>query len=224
MKRLLILAVSALMAAGMAFGQERNITVTFTDSKNKPVKNLEVYSYIKGTEELALNNSSDQVVMEDIKSDDTLSLVVGETIYDIPLKGAQTVHIYMKNRNNFEGYSLDNGAKVTRADSRSVNSEEWVKGAVDHASSYTYSSILQYIDARVASLRPVRTRDGVGLAINGNGNRPALIVVDGFEMSFEMLNASYMPWQIKSIDVDRAGAIWGLRGQNGVVNFTTMPI
>lgn len=225
MKKILLSAVAVLALVPMLSGQARDVTVTITDAKGKPMKNLEVYSYVKGSRELFPNTPGQVLTLEDVGAEDILSVVAGNRIYEIPIAGADSVHIYMKNRNTVRGYSLDgSGRIVTDITSYPAESEEWVKGAVDHATSYMYFSLLDYIQARVPSLRPIRTRTGVELTIRGTGNRqPALIVVDGVEYpSFDLVNSVYRPWQIKSIEVDRIGTLYGFRGQNGVVHITTL--
>lgn len=208
--------------SGTAFAAGHEVTVTVSKNNGKPVKDLEVYTFVQGTEEVTVIDSNDEFIIEDVNDGNIISLIIGDTIYDIPVEGVKSIHIYMNNNSTFNGYSADGGNMVTATNTRSVNSQPWVRGAVDRAVSQMYTSILNYVRSRVVGVRPIRMRFGeIGLAINGNGNRPALIIVDGVPTSFDMLNAMYRPWQISRIEVDRMGARWGTRGRNGVVTFTT---
>lgn len=222
MKKLILSAIALLIAAS-AFAQERNITVSITDTKGKPVKNLEAFTFMKGTKDLSMVDPDKTFIIEDADSNDIMSIILNGTIYDIPIGNAETVHVYLKNKRTFDGYAIDGGQKVTgNVNSYSADSEPWVRGAVDQATSYMYSNLADYIDARMPSLNVISGRMGLELSVNGNGRRPALIVVDGIEYpSFDIVNATYRPWQIKSIEVDRIGAIYGMRGSNGVVEITT---
>ncbi len=223
MKRALLIIFAAAGVLSMAAAQGRTVDVSLTNEKGKPVKGLEVYPYIKGDNEVSILEPGGNVIMQGIEQGDVIAVLIGDTIYEIPTDGADSVRIVMKNKNKITGYSI-NGNEIITRDMRSypVETEELVKGAVDIASSYAYRDLREYIESRMRSITPVTTNQGLQLVIRGNGGGPALIVADGITYTnFDMVNAFIKPWQVKSIEVDRIGALYGDRGKYGVITITT---
>jgi len=223
MKRTLLIIIAAMAAFVPVIAQGRTVEVSITDTKGKPVNGLEAYGYVKGVKEISILEPGQAIPMSGIESGDVIAVLIGNTIYEIPVEGASSVRIVMKNKRKITGYSLDGGETVIKdMVSYPAESEDWVRGAVDLATSYHYNDLKDYIESRIASLTPVMTPTGWQLVIRGNGGKPALIVVDGVTYSnFDSVNAFIKPWHVKSIEVDRLGTIYGIRGQNGVVNITT---
>lgn len=218
-----MIALAAIGTLSMAAAQGRSVDVSLTDVKGEPVKGLEAYGYVKGDRELSLVQPGESIAMEGIEPGDVIAVLIGKTIYEIPADGASSIRIVMKGKNKIAGYSV-NGSETVVSDMTSypAKSEEWIKGAVDLASSYAYRDLKEYIESRMRNLTPVMTNQGWQLTIRGNGGGPALIVVDGVTYNnFDMVNAFLKPWQVKSIEVDRIGALYGDRGKYGVITITT---
>ena len=98
------------------------------------------------------------------------------------------------------------------------------------AESRSYSSILEFIQARAPGVQVVRTGDGFGLRIRGvsspSGINDPLIVIDGASSSLPGTRAldGLNPSDVLKIEVlkDAAStAYYGLRGGSGVILITT---
>lgn len=223
MKRALLIILAVMGAISMAVAQGRTVTVSVTNEKGKPVNGLEVYPYVKGDNEVSILEPGGSISMQGIEQGDVIAVVIGNTIYEIPADGVDSVRIVMKNKNKISGYSINGNQTVVRnITSYPAKNEEWVKGAVDLATSYAYRDLKEYIESRMRNLTPVMTSQGLQLTIRGNGGGPALIVVDGITYNnFDMVNAFLQPWKVKSIEVNRIGALYGDRGKYGVITITT---
>jgi TonB-linked SusC/RagA family outer membrane protein len=186
---------------------------------------------------VSLKNSS-QGVQTDSKGSFALRGVSSNSILIFSFVGYQTqevsvgtktkINILLKEAQNelkevvVVGYGTQKRGEVTSAVA-SIKAEDFNKGAV--------ANPLQLIEGRVAGLTISRTSSDPNVApsiqLRGvsslRGNNEPLIIIDGIQSSMSGLNA-IAPENIGAIDVLKDGsaaAIYGVRGNNGVVIVTT---
>lgn len=229
MKKIILTALALFLVGAIAFAQElpkREVTLITTDAKGKTPKGLELYAFLNGKIDIFIADERGRVTIPEADDSDTLSVIISDIIYEFPLEGTDSIKLIVKNKKKLSGYQTGSG-KVINTGYRTVSLKDnsTAAAAVDMAQINNYRDIASYIESRVAGVQVVR-RGSVDLLIRGvgtfNNSTSPLIIVDGRAMpSFNMVNSTYRPTDIESITVLKDGALYGVRGGNGVVVITT---
>ncbi len=206
--------------------EPRDLKLVVRDRRGRLLANADVMVGINGTNELLPLDAGGNRLFK-VTDDDTIILVTGKEILELPAEGLDSLYVIFRNRNRIERVFSNNsgpeeieigyGAVVDRNRTTSV-------GTLDMSNVDGFTDIRSYIMGRIAGV----VVDGNELIIRGKGSlmgsNAALIVVDGTIMpDFETVNRSIPPNDVDNISVlkDGSSAIYGARGANGVVLITT---
>ena len=205
----------------------RNFKLMVRNKKGRAISDSDVRFQVQGTSGSVAPDRFGNRYFQ-VTDADTIIVLAGMNIYEIPTAGLDSLQIVMSGKNKVQGYirpGRDNeminvgyGTISQRNNTSSVSSLD-MKGAS------TYTDLKSYMQGRVAGI----VFNGDQLVIRGansiNSSIEALIVVDGMAMSsFAAVNELINPRDIKSISVLKdagSAAMYGVRGANGVVLITT---
>jgi len=195
--------------------------------KNGPLPGVSIS--VKGTSLGVQTDSKGNYALKGVSSNSILIFsFIGYQTQEILIGTKQKINILLKEDQNelkevvVVGYGTQKKGEVTSAVA-SIKSEDFNKGAVINP--------LQLIEGRVAGLTISRTSSDPNVAptiqMRGvsslRGSNEPLIIIDGIQSSMSGLNA-IAPENIGAIDVLKDGsaaAIYGVRGNNGVIIVTT---
>ncbi len=234
MKKVTILLLAAAFAVSATAQQpesspapaQRNLKLMVRNPKGKVIRDQGLVALLKGSSEpLHLDRFGNRFFR--VSDADTIVLITSGDIYEFPVAGFDSLYVVFKNRTKVAGVaSRDGSGKMLNIGYGSVSREANTNSVsmVDMSMAYTYTSLKDYITARVAGVSFM----GNQLIIRGqsslNSSNEALIVVDGNPMpSFASANEMLSPNEVASISVlkDASASIYGSRGANGVVLITT---
>ena len=239
MKRILLLALAALMSVG-AYAQKADITGTITDSNNEPV----VGAVVQIVEDPTVGVEADLDGHYSISAKEGQTLrfsMLGYFDVDVKVGSNKVVNVVMKVSDNVlneavaTGYSSVSRKNLTTAISK-VEAEK-----VDKIGTANMSQMLlgraAGLQATMASAQP---GGGVNISIRGGGT--PIYIVDGIVMPASSMDggsggtmtvmpssinrsglAGINPEDIESIEVlkDASAAIYGVNASNGVILITT---
>ncbi len=237
MKKFVMLVVAVLMAAQLGAqvpettnqnnAEMRDIKLMVRNAKGRVMTDLPLFASVAGSDKIeALDRFGNRFFR--ITDADTLNVFVGETVYQFPVLGLDSLYIVFRNRRTIEGFAAPRTGQIVNTGYGTVSRKALTSavGSVDMSGSAGYPDLRSYIQGRVAGV----TFDGAGRPIIRGAasivaNPEALVVVDGMPMtSFSTVNTSINPADVASIDVLKdagATAIYGTRGANGVIVITT---
>ncbi len=235
MKRFLILvALVTLAIAAQAQAQNqtqnetRNLKLMVRNTKGRVMQDIPLFAHIKSSDKIeSLDQFGNRFFR--VAETDTLELAVGETIYEFPVAGFDSLYVVLKNRNKIAGIAPKTGGNDLINIGYSVIPRRGNTNAVstiDMKDAYAYTDLRTYIQGRVAGVSFDRQGQIIVRGISSlNSGIEALVVVDGLVMpNFEAANGTINPSDVESISVLKdagSAAIYGARGANGVVLITT---
>jgi TonB-dependent SusC/RagA subfamily outer membrane receptor len=206
----------------------REMKVMVRDRKGKVPRRMDLMAGLNGSiRHLDLDRQGNLFLT--VTDADTLTLVTGKGIYDLPLEGLDSLQLIFRSRGRISGYVSPRTGTIHEIlnigygnVSRSENT--MAVGSVDMSQTSGYSDLRSYMKGRVAGVDFV----GDELIIRGKSSlissNDALVVVDGVVApNFETVNQTLHPGEVESISIlkDASAAIYGSRGANGVVLITT---
>ncbi len=216
-----LFAAVAFAAAAQEADGGRDIKISVRNEKGKPVKNY--HTFLKSEAGFLMPDKQGNVSLRAAEAD-TLGVIVGNNVYEIPAAGLDSVCITMKSKR--EPPEVKNGNTMLDIGYGTVSAKDNTNsvGYMDMKGAESYADLKSYMQGRVPGVAFV----GNTLVIRGvnsiSSGTDALIVVDGVSyMNFSAVNSFLSPSDIASISVLKgsSAAIYGTRGANGVVLITT---
>lgn len=219
-KLLLILALLPCMAAAQKMSHQMTITVT-DRTGNAPRSDINVY--IKGETAVIRTLQHGSLTLADVTDTDTVVIDIRplDYVYEFPASGTRSLDITLKRNGKIASVQRNgnsivaNTYKSMRIPATTLSDSRDSENTIDTS---MYNSLAEYLTGRIA-----------GLYISGGpGNYQAyldgmvpLVVVNGMRMQdFNAANDLVNPNDIKSVSVNRNGAIYGTAGMNGVIEIT----
>ncbi len=198
----------------------RPYSVRIVDRKGKPIEGLVVS--VTGLKESFLTDKEGLVAIEGISDADSIMVFlphIGEAY--IPCKGTDSIQIAIRSKKRFR--VQDRKEMVSLHESRS-NTISDVPELLRKRPARDLAELLQgQIPGLFISLGP----DGMTANIRGVSSilsrTEPLIVIDGMAYdSFSVVNSFLDVNNIQSIQVQKDGGLYGVRGANGVIIITTI--
>ncbi|MFA5302032.1 MAG: hypothetical protein WC395_05045 [Bacteroidales bacterium] len=228
MKKFVIVAVIAcIMPLSPVWAQDnniqqdtlRNFSIKIVDRKGKPMPNLVVSTVHQ--DQSFLTDKKGSVLLEGVCDRDSLVVFlpnIGET--HIPCEGLDSILISVKSKKRFR---VDNRKELANRRTTPTNSIENVPELLKTRPARDLAELLM---GQIPGLRISSGPNGVTANIRGintiTGNTEPLIVVDGMTYdSFSVVNSFLDVHSIQSIQVQKDGGMYGMRGANGVIIVTT---
>jgi len=215
MKTVLVFCLTTLICA-VAWSQNadlssRNITLRILDKKGRPAKNIIAQSLISGKG--GITDRLGKFVFADISDNDTISIeITRNKQIKIPVTGMDSI-VVMAKSSKLISYFDNQGQNVVvettlLEKSNIINVEELLKRK-------SYSSLAELLrqEAPVSLV--------TGPTTIKSGTEP-LVVLDGVDIGLlsEAENKVNVR-SIKTIEVQKNGMGWGVRGTNGVIMIKT---
>ena len=230
MKYIAIFSLFILMIFGVSAQEtelpKRNISLIVLDKKNRPIERIIVRSL--NNSNAGMTNRKGLFVFTDMTDDDKISMLLpkyGETI--IPVTGMDSIVVTLRSARRYS-YVSNEGQSVV-IDKEKVEPKD-VIDVQSLLSRNHYSSLIDLLrGANVAGLNITQsgTASG-GASVNIRGERSftlssePLVVVDGSPVgTLSDANNMVNVHDIKTIEVQKTGSDWGVRGANGVILIKT---
>ena len=229
MKNITVFFLFALMAiivkAQDIDSTKRNISLKILDKKERPMSNIVVYSlsdtnggFTDRTGLFVFNNMSDS---------DTISMMlprVGETF--VPVAEMDSIVIKMRSARRYY-YMNNEGQNVALDRHRHITEPTDMLDVQAMLKNHSYNSLAELLQG-VAGLTftPEMSNRGVQANIRGPisiyGSNEPLVVLDGIRIgTFSNANNMISINEIKTVEVLKNGAEWGMDGANGVIVIKT---
>ncbi|HOO42460.1 MAG TPA: TonB-dependent receptor plug domain-containing protein [Bacteroidales bacterium] len=197
----------------------RNFSVKIVDRKGKPMPNL-VISRLRQDQSF-LTDKKGSVLLEGICDKDSLVVFlpnIGET--HIPCEGLDSILITVRSKKRFR---VEDRKELASRRTTPTNSIENVPELLKTRPARDLAELLM---GQIPGLRITSGPNGVTANIRGlntiTGNTEPLIVVDGMTYdTFSVVNSFLDVHSIQSIQVQKDGGMYGMRGANGVIIITT---
>jgi TonB-dependent SusC/RagA subfamily outer membrane receptor len=197
----------------------RNFSVKIVDRKGKPMPNLVVSTAHK--DQSFMTDKKGLVLLEGICDKDSLVVFlpnIGKT--HIPCEGLDSILISVKSKKRFR---IDNRKELANRRTTPTSSIENVPELLKTRPARDLAELLM---GQIPGLRITSGPNGITANIRGintiTGNTEPLIVVDGMTYdSFSVVNGFLDIHSIQSIQVQKDGGMYGMRGANGVILITT---
>ncbi len=197
----------------------RNFSVKIVDRKGKPIPKV-VVSTIQ-QEESFFTDKNGTVLLEGICDLDSLVVFlpnIGET--HIPCQGLDSIQISVKSKRRFK---IEDPQKLAIRRTTPTNS---IENVPELLKTRPVRDLAELLMGQIPGLRISSGPNGVTANIRGintiTGNTEPLIVVDGMTYdSFSVVNSFLDVHSIQSIQVQKDGGMYGMRGANGVIIVTT---
>lgn len=226
MKTIVIFFCSFLMSIGAwaqnVDPQNRDISLRILNKKGRPVSNIVVQS--RRTNMVGMTDRAGVYVFNNMDDDDTIIANLpkfGKTM--IPVKGME--HIVIMVRSSMH-YSYVNNSGQTVVIQRDVTGSSTVLDVQAMLKRRNYNSLAELLRGQVSGMIVSISGGTASAQIRGissiNSNNEALVVVDGREVgTLNDANTWVNVHDIKTIEVVKDGAGWGVRGANGVIIVNT---
>jgi len=230
MKYIVMFVLFILMSAGLSAQEKdspgRNISLIVLDKKGRPIERIIVRTL--NNTNAGMTNRKGVFVFTGMTDDDKISMFLpkyGETI--IPVTGMDSIVVTLRSPRRYS-YVSNEGQNVI-IDKEKVEPKDMID--VQALLSRThYSSLIDLLKgANIAGLNITQsgTASG-GASVNMRGERSfmlssePLVVVDGLPVG-TLTEANHMVnvHDIKTIEVQKTGSEWGVRGANGVIVINT---
>ncbi|MFA5444480.1 MAG: hypothetical protein WC128_05490 [Bacteroidales bacterium] len=197
----------------------RNFSVKIIDRKGKPMPNL-VVSTVQQDQSF-MTDKKGLVLLEGICDKDSLVVFlpnIGKT--HIPCEGLDSILITVRSKKRF---SIADRKELATRRTTPTNSIENVPELLKTRPARDLAELLM---GQIPGLRITSGPTGVTANIRGintiTGNTEPLIVVDGMTYdTFAVVNSFLDVHSIQSIQVQKDGGMYGMRGANGVIIITT---
>ncbi|MDY0358247.1 MAG: hypothetical protein WCW89_02175 [Bacteroidales bacterium] len=197
----------------------RSFCVKVVDRKGKPIPNLVVSS--AGQTASFLTDRNGMVSLDGIGDADSLVVFlpnIGET--HIPCAGLDSVQITVRSKTRFRVQDRK------KPDNLRTNPSNTINNVPELLKTRPARDLAELLTGQIPGLRITSGPNGLTANIRGintiTGNTEPLIVVDGMAYdSFSVVNGFLDVHSIQSIQVQKDGGLYGMRGSNGVIIITT---
>ena len=198
----------------------RTFSVKIVDKKGKPIPNL-IVSTVRDNVTFLTNNKG-IANLEGIADTDSLVVFlpnIGET--HIPCAGLDSVQITVRSKTK---YHVQDRKELTNL---KTNPSNTIANVPEMLKTRPARSLAELLNGQIPGPRITMGSTGLTANIRGintiTGNTEPLIVIDGMTYeSFSEVNGFLDVHSIQSIQVQKDGGMYGMRGANGVIIITTI--
>ncbi|HPJ82217.1 MAG: TonB-dependent receptor plug domain-containing protein [Bacteroidales bacterium] len=198
----------------------RTFSVKIVDKKGKPLSNLVVSTVREKT--TFLTDKKGIVNLEGIADSDSLVVFlpnIGET--HIPCAGLDSVQISVRSKTK---YHIQDRKELVNL---KTNPSNTIANVPEMLKTRPARDLAELLSGQIPGLRITMGSTGLTANIRGintiTGNTEPLIVIDGMTYeSFSEVNGFLDVHSIQSIQVQKDGGMYGMRGANGVIIITTI--
>lgn len=222
MKKLTFLLLSALLAGFASAQSGTDISGMAVNVKGQPVKNVRLK--VQGSKSSAKTKKDGLFTLKAVAPDDSIEVLTNDKriVYfpagdykNITLKLSKDSLILIGDNGKPTSYKL--GLRPQKGNSSIVTAEM--------LENKNFTSLRNVMSSMMSYVRLEQGSGGTEAIIRGyssiNSSNAALVLVNGTEMSFDMANDAVDVYSIKSIEVNKTGDGYGIRGANGVIIIKT---
>ena len=224
------LLLSAFMCTGMnANAQDtvfpnRDISVKILNKKGRPLPNIIVQSR---TGKAGITDRSGLYVFEDMSDNDTLSVRLGNNgQIIIPVKDMDFIMVKAVSARYYSYFNQQDGdddAVIVRKLPLSA-SEHLILDVPEMLKQRSYSSLIELLRGQVSGINvsPEGQVTPVGGPNSIINQREPLVLMDGVDMgTLSAANSMVSVYDVKTIEIRKNGAGYGVRGAGGVILIRT---
>jgi len=198
----------------------RPFSVKVVDRRGKPLSGLVVS--VKRQDKALMTNEKGLVEFEGISDADSVVLYlpgIGET--HVPCLGTDSIQVMVRSQKRFR---IQDRKELANLRSNASNTIDNVPELLKR---HPARNLAELLNGQIPGLYISTGPRGMTANIRGinsiNSSTEPLIVIDGMSYdSFAVVNSFLDVYSIKSIQVQKDGALYGVRGANGVIIITTI--
>ena len=222
---LMLVFTSFAVWAQDADSQKRDVYLKVVNKKGRPVKNVIVQSF--NTSQAGMTDRMGLFLFNNMTDEDAITLLLpkyGET--HIPVAGMDSIVVTLRSARLYTFVNSEGNSIIIEKDRTQPNDKLDVESLMRQR---TYNSLAELLQGRVAGL-DVHTGGGIGGTVTASirgqhsflmSNEP-LVVLNGMAYgTLSEANAMLNVHDIKTIEVQKSGSEWGVRGANGVILIVT---
>ena len=207
--------------------QNRAITLKVLDKKERPVRNIVVQSVNTG--KAGMTDRSGLFVFEDMADDDKISVMMkknGQIV--IPVTGMDLI-VVKTISSNLYSYEKNGEVRTTKIERPFATDGNTILDVPAILQQRSYTSLIELLRVNAAGLNITSELSpssntavsmGRGPTSITSGTQP-LVVLDGIPFSLSEANFSVNVYTIKTIEINKNGTGYGVRGSNGVIVIKT---
>lgn len=218
-KWLTLCTVLCVVLSASAQDTLRPYSIKVVDRKGKPIPGLVVSVASRGS--AFVTNEKGLVELEAVSDADSLIVFlpnIGET--HIPCKGTDSVQITVRSKTRFRVQDRKEVVNLR------ANPSNTIENVPELLKKHPARNLAELLSGQIPGLYISMGPSGMTANIRGinsikSGTEP-LIVIDGMAYdSFSVVNSFLDVYSIQSIQVQKDGGLYGVRGANGVIIITT---
>ena len=222
---MLVFTSFAVWAQDVVDVPKRDVYLKVVNKKGRPVRNVLVQSF--STSQAGMTDRMGLFLFNNMTDDDNITLLLpkyGETV--IPVTGLDSIVVMLRSARLYTFVNNEGNSIIIEKDRTQPNDKLDVEALLRQRN---YNSLSELLQGRVAGLE-ISTGNGIGGAVTANirgqrsfmlSNEP-LVVLNGMAYgTLSEANAMLNVHDIKTIEVQKSGSEWGVRGANGVILIVT---
>jgi len=215
-----------LMSIAVKAQPARDISLVILNKKGRPINNIIVRSV--DNKQVGLTDRSGLFVFTGMTDSDMISMILpkyGETI--VPVEGMDSIVVTLRSARRYS-YVSNEGSHVV-IDKNKVEPNDLLDVPA-LLKKHTYRSLSELLQGRVPGLvvntapgpRGTTTANIRGESSMGMSSSEPLVVLNGTVIgTLDIANNMVNIHEIQSIEVQKNGSAWGVRGANGVILIKT---
>jgi len=219
-----ILLLFAFQSAGMNVNAQdtRDISLKVLNNRGRPVSNIVVHS--GKTDKAGMTDRTGLFIFNDMADSDTIIVSLpryGQTY--IPVTGMEYIEVRVRSSMQYSYNNNSGQSVVITKNAQGMTNTLDVPAMLKRRN---YSSLADLLKGQVSGLLITTSGNTASATIGGvssiNSGTEALVVVDGRAVgTLNDANSWVNVHEIKTIEVVKDGAGWGVRGANGVIVVNT---
>ena len=202
----------------------RDISLKILNRRDRPVRNVVVQSINANI--AGITDRKGMFVFKDLTDKDSILVMLpnfGKTI--IPVAGLDSIVVTIRSKQLYS-FVNNEGKKVVFARDITKTQPNVLMDVPAMLEQHSYTSLYDLLLGKVPGLSMSRQSEDRSTAVirgvGTTGSNEPLIVVNGMAIgSFNDANNTINVRDIKTIEVQKSGSEWGMRGANGVILITT---
>jgi hypothetical protein len=206
--------------AGIQQDTLRPYSVKVVDSRGKPLPGLVVS--VKRRDTAFITNEKGLVEFEGISDADSIIVYlpeIGET--HVPCLGTDSIQVMVRSKKRFRIQDREKLANLR------ANASNTIDNVPEFLKRHPARNLAELLNGQIPGLFISTGPRGLTANIRGinsiNSGTEPLIVIDGMTYdSFAVVNSFLDVYSIQSIQVQKDGGLYGVRGANGVIIITTI--
>lgn len=220
MKKILLFFIT-LLFAGTITAQKNIVEGIIQDADGKPVKNSSIS--IQDTRIKTKTNKNGQFKLKDVRSDDSLLIMVDKKRY-VTFVAGNNKKLTITIKDDILNIEQENGVILSCPLREMLHEHNGRRGSVITAKMIERNGYLSLRDAIKANIPGVHVTDN-SISIREsrtlNLSTAPLVVLDGTETTFETAESMCDIRDVETIEVDKDGLGYGVKGANGVIIIKT---